>query len=83
MHSSYNVQFLKKLFLTKTLMLILIKKDKILMNANKTNLDKQTIVLLATKARMEWMDIWFVIMLENRKNCKISGFQKMFQTDVM
>lgn len=37
------------------------------MNANKTNLAKQTIVLLATSVRMKWMDIWFVIMLGNEK----------------
>ena len=37
------------------------------MNANKTNLAKQTIVLLATSVGMKWMDIWFVIMLGNEK----------------
>ena len=46
------------------------------MNANKTNLDKQPIVLLATSVRMKWMDIWFVIMLGNEKVKNLRNFKK-------
>lgn len=55
------------------------------MNANKTNLTKQMIVILAATVRMKWMGTWFVIMLKNKKNeIEISKIlRKMSQNLVM
>ena len=40
-----------------------------LMNANKTNLAKQTIAVLATVTKIEWIAFGFVIMYGNWKKC--------------